>query len=120
MAALQWDRLLATCTVRRASDILLSPGVQPLLRQTESWSPLQASPVDAAYLQQLVDAHLGAKPDGQTGDYAFWDFRFGDDPARFRAAAFGYPATRLLLITRFPPDGADTDHCPQCGSPVVR
>jgi Tfp pilus assembly pilus retraction ATPase PilT len=122
MTQIQWDRLLATAAVRGASDILLSPGVEPMIRRSDSWQPLQTSPVEATALQAIVDAHLGPKPDGQAEQYAYWDFRFGDDAVRFRAYAFGYPATRLLLIARLPASGRGDapDRCPECGAPTRR
>ena len=112
MASLQWDRLLETCCRRNASDILLSPGASPLIRLAESWRSLQVPAVDAATIQALASEQLGENPAGREEGYAYSDFGYGD-AGRFRATAFGYPATNVLLISRHPSGESDGDHQPQ-------
>ena len=109
-----WDRLLETCCARNATDILLSPGSPPLLRLADKWHTLQVPAVDVTAIQTLVSEQLAAKPDGEVDGYAYWDFQFrrvfclppGTLAApicrRFRATAFGYPATNVLLISPHP------------------
>ena len=103
MASLQWDRLLETCYRRNATDILLSPGASPMIRLAESWRSLQAPAVDAATIRALASEQLGENPAGRAEGYAYADFDYGDagDAGRFRATAFGYPATHVLLISRY-------------------
>ncbi len=107
--ALQWDRLLETCFRRNASDILLSPGASPMIRLAESWRALQVPPVDPATIQALASEQLGAHPAGREEGYSYADFSYGD-VGRFRATAFGYPATNVLLISRYPREDSGGDH----------
>ena len=109
MASLQWDRLLETCLRRKASDILLSVGAAPMIRLAESWRSLQVPPVDSATIQALASEQLGESPAGREEGYSYSDFGYGD-VARFRGTAFGYPATNVLLISRYPSDGFDDNH----------
>ena len=109
MGSLQWDRLLETCYRRNASDLLLSPGASPMIRLPESWRSLQVLPIDAATIQALAAEQLGENPAGREEGYSYSDFAYGD-AGRFRATAFGYPATNVLLISRYPSDGSDGDH----------
>jgi Tfp pilus assembly pilus retraction ATPase PilT len=111
MASLQWDRLLETCYRRNASDILLSPGSPPMIRLSESWRTLQAPPVDTAAIQALVAERFVTAPDGEHDGYAYSDFAY-KGMRRFRAMAFGYPATFLLLIARYPAEdsGGGAEH----------
>jgi Tfp pilus assembly pilus retraction ATPase PilT len=106
--ALQWDRLLETCYRRNASDILLSPGASPMIRMAESWRSLQVPPLDAATIQALASKQLGENPVGHEDGYSYADFRFRD-MGRFRATAFGYPTTNVLLISRYPRDASGGD-----------
>lgn len=110
--ALPLKRLLETCYRRNASDILFSPGASPLIRLTESWRSLQVPPVDAATIQALASEQLGDHPAGREEGFSYVDFRY-DDAVRFRITAFGYPATSVLLISRYPSDGPDGDSQPQ-------
>jgi len=111
MASLQWDRLLETCYRRNASDVLLSPGASPMIRLAESWRSLQVPAADAATIRALASELLGENPAGREEGYAYSDFDYGDagDATRFRATAFGYPATNVLLISRYPSDGPGGD-----------
>ena len=109
MASLQWDRLLESCYRRNASDILLSPGVSPMIRLAESWRALQVAPFDAATIQALAHEQLGENPAGREEGYSYADLAYGN-AGRFRVTAFGYPATSVLLISRCPSDGSDADH----------
>ncbi len=109
MASLQWDRLLETCYRRNASDILLSPGASPMIRLAESWRSLQVPPVDAATIQALASEQLGENPAGREDGYSYSDFGYGD-VGWFRATAIGYPATNVLLISRYPSDESGGDH----------
>ncbi len=106
---LAWDRLLETWVRRNATDILLSPGTSPLIRLADSWRPLQVPPVDVETIRALASEQLGENPAGREDGYSYSDFGHGD-VARFRATAFGYPATNVLLIARYPSDGSDGDH----------
>ncbi len=107
--ALQWDRLLETCVRRNATDILLSPGASPMIRLAESWRSLQVPPADAATIQALASEQLGENPVGREEGYSHSDFSYGD-AGRFRATAFGYPATTVLLISRYPSDESGGAH----------
>ena len=107
--ALQWDRLLETCYRRNASDILLCPGASPMIRLTESWRALQVLPVDAATIQALARERLGENPAGREEGCSYVDFDYVD-AGRFRATAFGYPGTNVLLISRYSSDGSGGDH----------
>src|SRR3954451_8035843 len=104
MASLNWDRLLETCYRRGASDILLCPDASPIIRLAESWRALQVPAVDAATIQALANEQLGENPPGREQGYAYSDFSYGE-AGRFRATAFGYPATNALLISRYPSNG---------------
>jgi hypothetical protein len=66
---------------------------------------LQAPLVEIIALRALANERLAPNPDGQGDGYAYSDFRFGD-AARFRALAFGYPATSVLLVARYPAGGS--------------
>jgi Tfp pilus assembly pilus retraction ATPase PilT len=100
MAKLQWDRLLETCFKQGATDILLAPDCPPLLRIAIQWRAIHLDePLTRADLVALAKERLGPKPGGETDDYTFSDFAYGN-VARFRAMAFGYPETALLLIAR--------------------
>jgi Tfp pilus assembly pilus retraction ATPase PilT len=103
MASLNWDRLLESCYRRNATDILLSPGASPMIRLAESWRSFQVPPADAATIQALASEQLGANPTGSEEGYSYSDFSYGE-AGRFRATAFGYPATSVLLISRYPSD----------------
>ena len=102
MASLQWARLLETCCRRDASDLLLTVGSPPMIRLRESWRALQVPPLDVAALQVLAEERLGTRPDGEADGFAYSHFRYGD--AGFRAMAFGYPDTKLLLVAKYPGD----------------
>lgn len=109
MGSLQWNRLLETCYRGNASDILLSPGASPMIRLAECWRSLQVPPVDAAAIRALAREQLGEHPDGREEGYSYSDFGYGD-VGRFRTTAFGYPATNVLLISRYPGGESGGDH----------
>jgi len=109
MASLQWDRLLETCCRRNATDILLCPGTSPMIRLTQSWRWLQVPPVDAATIQALASERIEEHTAAHEAGYCYADFNYGDT-ARFRAIAFGYPATNALLISRHPDNEPGGDH----------
>src|SRR5687768_6866741 len=101
MAAVLLDRLLETCRKRRAYDLVLAPGSKPLLRLASGWHPLQIAPTREEDIRSIADEGMtGGPPDAEEG-YSFRDFTYGDE--YFRIAAFGYPDTKLVLITRHGP-----------------
>ena len=107
MGILAWDRLLETCRQRHADVALLTPGSPPQLRIDQSWRSLQVPPLEPGDVKAMAAEILRPKPDAETDGYAYVDFSYGDD-AFFRAMAFGYPETRLLVVspttpTRPPP-----------------
>ncbi len=73
---------------------------------------MQAPSVDTAAIQAMVAERFGAAPDGERDGYAYSDFHYGDI-ARFRAMAFGYPTTFLLLIARQQAEGPEGGVQPQ-------
>src|SRR5271170_7819767 len=99
MARLEWDRLLDTCVRGGATDAILAPGSPPMVRLADGWRSLQG--VDALTPRQvsnLAYEHLGLKVGRKVDGYTFSDFSYGNI-ARFRVLAFGYPQTKVLLIT---------------------
>jgi hypothetical protein len=92
-----------------------------MIRLAESWRSLQVPPLDVETIRALARQQLGDNPTGREEGYAYSDFLHREvncqlqpveSPAitRFRATAFGYPATNVLLISRDPRDGSDGDH----------
>src|SRR4051812_29013684 len=106
MSPLQWDRMLETCYRQDATDLLFVPGPPPMVRLRTSWRALELPPVDAAAVQALANERIGAEPDGRADGYAYSDFSYGD-VIRFRAMAFGYPFTDVLVIARRPTEPDD-------------
>src|SRR3712207_2399379 len=101
MASLAWDRLLETCSSRNASDVLLMPGFAPSIRLQDEVRTLQVPPVEPADLEHLLREIFPAPPavPASTDEYAYQDFSYGET-VWFRALAFGYPQTKLLLVMR--------------------
>jgi len=95
---MQLDRALETCWKRHGTDIVFAPDNPPLLRTPKGWHAMSIPPLDAAQIRALADERMSPKPDGEEGVYAWKDFRYGD-VASFRAIAFGYPNTTLLVIS---------------------
>jgi Tfp pilus assembly pilus retraction ATPase PilT len=106
MAAIAWDRLLETCCRRHADVMLLTAGCPPMLHIEGIWRTLQTPPLEPGDVKAMATEVLDPKPEQQMG-YAYSDFWYGD-VAFFRAMAFGYPETTLLIVsptaqTRQPP-----------------
>ncbi len=107
MATIAWDRLLETCYKRKADVALLAPGSPPVVRVDQSWRSLQVSPLEPGDVKAMASEILRPGPEAEADGYAYRDFWFGD-VAFFRAMAFGYPETTLLVVsptapTRPPP-----------------
>lgn len=107
MATIAWDRLLETCYKRKADAALLCPGSPPLLRIEQAWRSLQVSPLELQDVKAMAAEILRPKPDAETDGYAYSDFWYGDVEF-FRAMAFEFPETKLLVVsptarTRPPP-----------------
>src|SRR3954468_1663716 len=98
MAVLRWDRLLETCCRKEATDILLRPGSPPLLRSAKGWQALALPPLLPEDVIELAEEamRLGAPKPTEHG-HTYCDF-LHDDKAGFRAMAFGYPETTLLIV----------------------
>jgi hypothetical protein len=113
MASLQWDRLLETCHRHGAGDLLLTPGSPPMIHLHEGWRALHTPAIDVGAVRTLADDRLGATPDAEVDGYAYSDFRYGE-AGMFRAMAFGFPNTTVLLVTRFrsDPDGEQPQETP--------
>ncbi len=87
---------------------LLAPGSPPVLRVGQSWQSLEVPPLEPEDVKTMAAEVLRGKPKSETDGYAYTDFWYGD-VAFFRAMAFGYPETTLLVVspttpTRPPPD----------------
>jgi hypothetical protein len=101
MSSFDWDRLLETCHTNDADLALLVPGSPPLIRIADSWRALQVPALTSDEIVDLAAQQLHPKPDAQTDDgYAYSDFQYRD-VALFRAMAFGFPQTKLLVLSRF-------------------
>ena len=98
------DRLLETCSRQHASDVLIAPNSQVLIRLQDSWRVLPTLNAESGDIVRMcAELFVGDEVKQQPG-YASVDFSFGD-LARFRAMAFGFPATKVLVIARFPENG---------------
>ena len=98
-----WDRLLLTYVHNDASDMLLVPGSPPILRLAKQWRALQIPPLEPADVTEMTDELLPVM-DGESDGYAYGHVWYSD-VAYFRGLAFGYPQTKLLVLTREEPVG---------------
>ena len=98
MAGVAWDRLLETCYRRDADVALVTAGSPPLLKLGEQWRALQMPPLEVDDVTSLASELLRPKQ-GEADGYAYIEFSYGD-VASYRVMAFGFPATRLLVVSR--------------------
>ena len=94
-----WDRLLETCYRRDADVALVTAGSPPLLHVGEQWRGLQMPPLEADDVTSLASELLRPEPQREADGYAYVEFWYGD-VAFYRVMAFGFPATRLLVVSR--------------------
>jgi hypothetical protein len=99
-SAAKLDRILETCWRQRGTDIVFAPNRRPLLRTDDGWHELQTTPLSHNDIKALAEERLSSRVDGNEGVYSYTDFRYWD-VATFRAIAFGYPETTLLVISCF-------------------
>jgi hypothetical protein len=97
--SMRLDRFLETCCRRKGTDIVFAPNRRPVLRTNDGWMEFQSDTVSPSGIKALADDRLSVRVDGNVEVYAYSDFRYGDE-ATFRAIAFGYPDTNLLVISR--------------------
>jgi len=99
----RWDRLLNTTYLRNAEELLLISGSPPLLRMPDRLRALALPALDQSEVASLTAEMLADRSTPSEAGYASFEFRYvhdGDRTAWFRATAFGYPNTQLLLVTR--------------------
>ena len=101
MPTLKWDRLLETCCRRDADVALLVPGSPPLIRVGKYWRSLDVPPLLPQDVVAMAAERLRPKPEGEVAGYAYSEFWYGDEEF-FCAMAFGFPETRLLVVSRSP------------------
>lgn len=102
MAAPEWDHLLETLYRRKGADMLLIPGSAPLLRLGKDWRELQTPPLQPEEIQLMAAERLVPRSRVCTATgYAYTDF-WHSNVAYFRIMAFGYPETKMILITPRP------------------
>jgi hypothetical protein len=98
-----WNRLLETSR-NHGGDLLLVPGSPPLVRTGDDWRALMLPPLYPADVQaHATDCLDGAGTLSDDG-YTYRDFPYarGTDTLDFRARAFAYPNTSVLLVSRLP------------------
>jgi hypothetical protein len=98
--ALQWDRLLETCYRQNATDLLLIAGSPVMIRLVESWRSLQTDTLIPADIVAMAAERIGPGPHSTQDGYVFADFSYKN--VAFRAKAFGFPETVMVLIVRYP------------------
>jgi len=96
----QWDRLLETCHRKNATDMLLIAGSPVFIRLTDSWRALQTEILKPADLVVMAAQRLGPAPRDSGDGYFFADFSYKD--GTYRAKAFGFPETVMVLVVRYP------------------
>jgi Tfp pilus assembly pilus retraction ATPase PilT len=101
MPVVKWDRLLETCFRQGGTAMLITVGSPPFIQIAELWRAMQIDPLARRDLVGLAEQVLGSGRGSQRDGYAYLDFAYGN-VARFRAMAFGYPKTSVLLISRWP------------------
>ncbi|HEY7117128.1 MAG TPA: hypothetical protein VH475_11100 [Tepidisphaeraceae bacterium] len=92
-------KFLQTCYVNGGTDLVLAPGVAPLMRRDGGWHRLEIPPLGPDDIKKIAADLLYAQPFARNRTYAFVDFAYAD-LARFRATAFDYPDTSVVVITR--------------------
>lgn len=108
MSAIEWDRLLETLYQSNATDALLRPGSPPLIR-LDGWRALRVgAPLSADDVVVMAADRIGRLADGELDGYSYRDFRYGE-VAWFRAIAFDYPQTTLLIVARRDKDSGPCD-----------
>jgi len=101
MAALVWDRLLETLSRNNGTNILLVPGSPPMLQIAQQMQALSVPPLAESDVHALAEEMLSKKVSGTADGYAWVDFNFlHDASAWFRIMAFGYPDTKVVMVTR--------------------
>ena len=101
MAALVWDRLLETLSKHSGTNLLLVPGSPPMLQIAQQMQALSVPPLSEEDVQLLAEEMLSKKVSGTADGYAWLDFNFLHDAgAWFRIMAFGYPDTKVVMVTR--------------------
>ena len=105
-------RVLETCCRLHAADALLTPGSPPLVRHYGVWRSLKSPRVLMSDVVSMAMETVGARPSAGADGYTYTDFNFGN-VARFRAMAFGYPQTTLLLLVHL-----SADSLPESSQPI--
>src|SRR5687768_16848211 len=101
MSELDSERLLETCCRNDGADILLVPGKPPFIRMKDFWRPLDAPLIELEEINSMAHERFRAGT-GLLDECTYADFWYRD-VAMFRALAFGYPATTLLIFARIQP-----------------
>jgi Tfp pilus assembly pilus retraction ATPase PilT len=105
VALLAWDRLLETCCKREATDLLLAEGSPPLIRIRDSWRSLQIPPLKLDDIRRLLAEQPKREPDFVVDGYACFTLWYKEDnKVWFRIMAFGYPETKMLVVSHCPPE----------------
>ena len=102
MGSVVWDRLLETCLRKDASVVLLVPGSPPLMRIGRVWRGLDVPALSAEDVVDLAAERIRPGRHAQSNGYAYDDFWYRDG-AFFRAMAFGFPETKVLVVSPAPP-----------------
>jgi hypothetical protein len=101
MAALVWDRLLETLSRNNGTNLLLVPGIAADAADCAADAGAGVPPLAESDVQALAEEMLSKKVSGTSDGYTWLDFNFLHDPgAWFRIMAFGYPDTKVLMVTR--------------------
>ena len=98
-----WNRLLETSR-NHGGDLLLIPGSPPLVRTGDDWRALMLPPLSPADVQALATDCLSDVATTSDDGFTYRDFPCGAGPdtIHFRARAFAYPNTSVLLVGRIP------------------
>jgi Tfp pilus assembly pilus retraction ATPase PilT len=101
MPALVWDRLLETLSKNNGTNLLLVPGSPPMLQIAQQMQALSVPPLAGDDVHALPEEMLSKKVSGTADGYTWLDFNFLHDAgAWFRIMAFGYPDTKVVMVTR--------------------
>ena len=101
MSALVWDRLLETLSRNSGTDLLLVPGSPPMVRTAQQIQAMSVPPLTEGDVAMLAEEMLSKKISGSADGYTWLDFNYlHDSAAWFRIMAFGYPATRAVMVMR--------------------
>ena len=115
MAALVWDRLLETLSRNNGTNLLLVPGSPPMLQIAQQMQALSVPPLSESDVLALAEEMLSKKVSGTADGYTWLDFNFLHDAGTwFRIMAFGYPDTKVVMVTRQAqsPDARSKDENP--------